>query len=79
MRDIVFALTERQVSWGGMSVFGFVPGSRLVGLGTLIALQTLFAMPAESQVLKGLALVIGQSDYASLPDLANTGRDAEAI
>ena len=34
---------------------------------------------AQEKALRGVALVIGQEDYAHLPDLANPGNDARAI
>jgi uncharacterized caspase-like protein len=42
-------------------------------------IQMILASSVAADTLTGVALVVGQSDYASLPDLANTGRDAEAI
>lgn len=38
-------------------------------------------LPAQSQdnVLRGVALIVGQEDYAHLPDLANPGNDVRAI
>ena len=34
---------------------------------------------AAAQALKGMALVIGQSKYESIPALANAGNDAKAM
>ncbi|MGE3871409.1 MAG: caspase family protein [Parvibaculaceae bacterium] len=48
----------------------------------LLALLWLAARPVsaqDAQALKGVALVVGQSQYRHLPALANTGNDARAV
>lgn len=51
--------------------------SALVALCLMLLLTAAPAIAAES--LRGVALVIGNSDYASLPKLANPGKDADAV
>ncbi|MEO9973100.1 MAG: caspase family protein [Nitratireductor sp.] len=65
---------------------GSVSGMRLrllcAGLALLCALFTLPAVAAaqnDARALRGVALVIGNSDYAHLPRLANPENDADAI
>jgi uncharacterized caspase-like protein len=48
------------------------------GLITL-ALIALFALPAAAQELRGVALVVGEADYAALPRLINPENDARAM
>ena len=53
-------------------------GARLVGL--LCGVLALAPVPSwGQQTLRGVALVIGQSDYGSISDLPNAERDADAI
>ena len=65
---------------------GSVPGTRLrrvcAGLTLVCALFTLPAVAAaqnDARALRGVALVIGNGDYAHLPRLANPENDADAI
>ncbi|MGE0241867.1 MAG: caspase family protein [Parvibaculaceae bacterium] len=60
------------------------PGSTIAALGALVlALVVLVCLPAWPQdaprPLKGVALVIGQSQYRHLPALPNAGNDGRAI
>jgi len=46
-------------------------------IGTLLLVAMMQSMPAQAE--RRLALVIGNDDYAQLPDLINAGRDATAL
>jgi uncharacterized caspase-like protein len=45
----------------------------------VIAMAALLALPVAAQELRGVALVIGESDYAGLPKLINPENDARAM
>lgn len=45
----------------------------------LVLLLSLAPSAAQQKALRGVALVIGQEDYAHLSDLANPGNDARAV
>lgn len=61
-------------------VLGLLKQARVAAAVLLVAL-VLVAFPATAQerALKGVALVIGQSRYENLPELANPANDARAI
>jgi uncharacterized caspase-like protein len=46
--------------------------------GFIVAIA-LLALPAHAQELRGVALVVGESDYAALPKLINPENDARAM
>lgn len=49
------------------------------GIRGLFFLLALIALPAAAQELRGVALVIGEADYAALPKLINPENDARAM
>lgn len=60
------------------------PSPRGLALSFLLAVLTLLAAMAAAQAraerpLRGVALVVGNGDYAHLPALANPRRDADAV
>src|SRR5262249_8318115 len=66
----------------GMGIRWSLTGSRRGGLAAAFALVLLLVagpVAAEDKALHGIALVVGQSDYANLGRLANPGNDARAI
>src|SRR5690606_28969955 len=53
-----------------------------VATGLLVVMAALLCLPARAQeqpTLRGVALVVGQSEYEHLPSLANPAGDADAI
>jgi uncharacterized caspase-like protein len=49
------------------------------GIRGLIVFIALLALPATAQELRGVALVVGEADYAALPKLVNPENDARAM
>jgi uncharacterized caspase-like protein len=49
------------------------------GIRGLLFLLALVALPAAAQELRGVALVVGESDYVALPKLINPENDARAM